>query len=390
MGPHRPPHPPVTGLPFLLLLLGIGVLVTATTMLMWNRWPQRWAPPLRLACLVAAMVGGALVAGDEVNRVFVFYGSFAELAGHPPPPLPVVVPNGTVLPPTVEQAGRRAAAAGHGLVLPWAFPGPRSHVNRDGYVYLPAAYFDAAHPTLRFPVIELFHGSPDQPHNWIGQMRIQKTLDAEIAAGRIPPVVAVMPATNDGSHDRECVNAVRGQQDETYLAVDVPADVTRTLRVRPDRWAAMGYSTGGYCAVNLSLHHPDQYAAAVSLSGYFTALTDATTGDLYRGDRQARLVNSPIWWVTHRPLAGTALDLVTSRADTDPVRQAQAMRATVGARLPLTVVVLPGGGHNYGVWSAETAPALDWLAAYLPAPAPPPLINPGATIYPPRGTDGPP
>lgn len=44
----------------------------------------------------------------------------------------------------------------------------------------------------------------------------------------------------------------------------------------------MGYSTGGFCAVNLAIRHPDQFSAAVSLSGYFHAVTDNSTGDIYK------------------------------------------------------------------------------------------------------------
>ena len=75
------------------------------------------------------------------------------------------------------------------------------------------------------------------------------------------------------------------------------AAVTAQFRVRTDRagWAILGTSTGGFCAANLAMRHPDRYAAAASLSGYFTAITDRTTGDLYRGDQKLRNENSPLW-----------------------------------------------------------------------------------------------
>ncbi|MER6384187.1 alpha/beta hydrolase-fold protein [Streptomyces sp. NPDC001250] len=60
-----------------------------------------------------------------------------------------------------------------------------------------------------------------------------------------------------------------GRRNETYLAVDVPAQLVAHYQVSnaPRSWAAMGYSTGGFCAANVAFHHPARYAAAAALSG---------------------------------------------------------------------------------------------------------------------------
>jgi S-formylglutathione hydrolase FrmB len=236
-------------------------------------------------------------------------------------------------------------------------------------VYLPAAYFQPSQAQRRFPVIELFHGYPGNPKNWTETMHLAQTLDTAIAAGRMPPVIAVVPADDDPGHDSECVNAVGGQQDETYLAVDVPADIQRDFRVldRPRGWATLGYSTGGFCAVNIALHHPDQYAAAASLAGYYTALVDRSTGDLYRGHTAGRRWNSPQWQVAHKPTT-VALYLVASRGDPEAMRAMASMRRAVGGRSPLVTVTLSGGGHNFHVWYSASPAAFEWLGAHLPAP----------------------
>jgi len=189
----------------------------------------------------------------------------------------------------------------------------------------------------------------------------------EIASGFMPPVIAVVPTDDDVGRDSECVNAVGGQQDETYLAVDVPTDIRREFRALDTSrgWATLGYSTGGFCAVNIALHHPDGYAAAASLSGYYVAVLDRSTGDLYRSDGAARRWNSPQWLVAHRRVT-VPLYLVASRGDHEAMRAMQIMRHAADRRLPLVTVTLPTGGHNFHVWYAASLTAFEWLGAHLP------------------------
>lgn len=224
-------------------------------------------------------------------------------------------------------------------------------------VYLPAAYFQPSQAKRRFPVIELFHGFPGNPVNWFRELHLAEVLDAEIASGRMPAVIAVVPMDYDRGRDGECVNAVRGQQDETYLAVDVPADIRHDFRAldTPRGWATVGYSTGGFCAVNIALHHPDRYAAAASISGYYSAIVDGTTGDLYRRNAAARRWNSPQWLVTHRRVT-VPLYLVASQGDPQAMQAMRTMGRAARNRLPLVTVTLPGGGHNFHVWYAADAP----------------------------------
>lgn len=188
---------------------------------------------------------------------------------------------------------------------------------------------------VRFDVVEMFHGTPSGPGNVTDELHIAQLLDTEIAAGRIPPVIAALPTTYE-HQSSECVDAVRGERDETFLAVDVPADVEARFPVVPGRsFAAFGYSTGGFCAVNLALHPPDRYAAAASLSGYFTAGTAPGTSRLHPGNRTALLRNSPLWWVSHRPATAPPLYLFASIGDhTRPnrVRQEAGHAAAIRSR----------------------------------------------------------
>jgi S-formylglutathione hydrolase FrmB len=344
----------LTGLPFLVVLVATAAALMGATMLLWNRWPWPWAAPIRLLFLLLLMAAGVVLVADIVNRDYDFYTSFNELLGHEPVRGVVVTAEG---PSGVAGTGgggaqyrasnawttQGANRGAYGRVIRIRLNGARSGVSREALVYLPAAYFQPSQARRRFPVIELFHGYPGSPTNWTHQMRFAQTLDAEIAAGRMPPVIAVAPAANDPGRDSECVDAVQGQRDETYLALDVPADIERDFRALDTRaWATLGYSTGGFCAVNIALHHPDRYAAAASLSGYYTALVGGSTGDLYRGHTAARRWNSPLWVVAHRP-ANVAMYLVASRGDPSVMWAMTSMRRAADDRWPLVTVTLPAG-----------------------------------------------
>ena len=58
-----------------------------------------------------------------------------------------------------------------------------------------------------------------------------------------------MPDANGGARiSLQCLNQAGGPQDLTYLAVDLPGQVARMLRVSRlgPAWAVAGYSEGGY------------------------------------------------------------------------------------------------------------------------------------------------
>lgn len=364
------------------LLTGLGVL------LVWAARRARWWGLAVVAGSLAVTLGlGAAVAGVVVNRSFGFYASTSDLLGRAAPLAPVA--NGSLLPapaglvvrtPHWRVTGLQRARRGIGTVIRVQLPGPSSGIVRDGLVYLPSAYFLA--PTAALPVIELLAGHPGAPTNYVRDLQVAQVLDREIAARRLPPTLAVMPATYRGRAS-ECVDAVRGDRNETYLTRDVPRDLAAAFPLAPGRsWATLGYSEGGLCAVNLALHSPGRYAAAASLSGYFTAGFDTGTGpdSIYGGSAAAVQRNSPLSWVrSHPQLRSPALYLFSGGADRFSVRADQELAAAARAaspRLPVVLPVLPGGGHNFTTWSVALPAALDYVARYLPRPLAPALLLP--------------
>ena len=103
-------------------------------------------------------------------------------------------------------------------------------------------------------------------------MNVLPTLDDMIATRQADPAVLVMPDTDGGQkYSLQCLNAIGGVKDATYVAVDVPNFVAANYRVQPPgkAWGVAGLSEGGFCAANLALQYPARFGYAGVMSGYF-------------------------------------------------------------------------------------------------------------------------
>jgi enterochelin esterase-like enzyme len=337
----------------------------------------------RAGCALLALVFGLSLAGALENDQFAYYTSWSALLGTKPQvdlvgpvlTLDSTVPHGAI----AAQLALMHPKPGHGVLAKVTLPGLRSGVRRGAFVYLPPQYFQPRYRASRFPVLELLNGSPGSPGNWLGQIDTVGTMDSLLAKHKVGPMVLVMPSTNSHlTSSLECVDAVSGVKDDTYLTDDVRADVLQSLRVSPSRtdWGLAGYSTGGYCAVNLLLRHSDHYAAAASMDGYFTAIQDKFTGNLFRGQAAARNQNSPTWtWLygdTSQPVA-----LYLQAGTHDPLSFLDALRfhnevvtegPDLGRRFSMAFTVQTGAGHSFAAWHAGIPSVLQWAWNQLADP----------------------
>jgi S-formylglutathione hydrolase FrmB len=167
--------------------------------------------------------------------------------------------------------------------------------------------------------------------------------------------------------DTECTDVPNGPQAETYFAEDVPAALASVYRTAEyaSGWSTMGDSTGGYCAVKLAMRHSDRYSAAVSLAGYYHALQDITTGDLYGHSRPYREANDLLWRLRHLPPPPVALLLTTSRVGEKNYPQTRRFLALARPPTRVASITLPFGGHHFSTWQRELPAALHWLGARL-------------------------
>jgi hypothetical protein len=182
-----------------------------------------------------------------------------------------------------------------------------------------------------------------------------------------------MPDISAGRSEQECLNygAVR---DETYVLHDVYNDVVHRFRVSHDRaeWAAVGYSSGGYCAANLALRHRHAFGAVASMDGYYWP-DDGPAIKRLAGDPAAQRANDPLAIARALPDGTVPISQFWISAGTGSSDDLHAARTFVTAleRLEgVTFVAQPGARHNFYAWRDQIPSALRWV---WPAIAPPQL-----------------
>lgn len=362
-------------LAFLLAVLAAAVALVTATVLLWPRLARRGPAAVagRVALLVACQVTAVALTATAVNRYFDFYAGFGELL--PRPATQSAVPAPTTLAPHGRGASVATAPAPYvgapdrrpGRVVPITVPGTGG-LREQGYAYLPPQYDEAAHRGQRFPAVLVMAGYPGHVVTLLNRLQVPATMDRMLAGGTVRPMVMILLSpTVAPPRDTECADVPGGPQVETYLAHDVPAWVDAHLRT-DGHWAVMGASTGGFCAIKLATRHPDVFGASVALSGYVHPLQDVTTGELYGHDPRLRQRSDAIWLLQHEPVPHVAYLLTASRTEREVYPQVLQLEAAVRPPATVSTIVLPSGGHNFGVWLSELPAALRWLSVHVPAP----------------------
>jgi predicted peptidase len=186
-------------------------------------------------------------------------------------------------------------------------------------LYLPKAY--AADPSRRWPFLLFLHGSGERGED-LSKVKVHgppKLLD-----GRDDfPFVVVSP---------QCPAGERWNADALAALLD---DVTRRLRVDPDRVSATGMSMGGRGTWDLAMTYPERFAAIVPVCG----------GAL--PDRACRLKDVPV-----KAFHG-AKDTTVPLAESETV--VAAVRACGGTA---ELTVYPEAGHDS--WTATYADESVW------------------------------
>lgn len=354
-----------------LLVLGLAGLVTVARL----GWRPLALPPA-LAVVASAVLAGAL----WVNVTYDYYQSWsdawADISGAPLPtePLPRALPSSAPLPaaPSADPSSTTPAAPhavpGRGRLVSMTLAGNASGLSRPAVVWLPAAYDDPGQRAARFPVLLLLHGDPGEPRGFVYGMHVDRVAGSLDRTGT--PYVIVMPTVWQGWHGQQCLDGRRGPRDETYLTTDVPQSLQRQLRVTPPgrSWALAGLSEGGYCAVDLALRHPDLFAGAASLDGYYAPMTRGGLGwRLFGGDRRAQAAATPLLTVQSWPTRSRApaLWLMAGDADARDLTQARTFAGAAARVAQVRVVIVRGGNHTTPAWRTALPDLLTWARALL-------------------------
>lgn len=407
------------GTPLLWLLGALAVAAPVVTYLLWARMrgPRPVRVLLRGVMIVTAQLSALCLTAAAINDYGYFYSSWSELAAginqlaaagaQAGPPAGTTSPassSATLPAPGTGSATdvQHVSAASAGSIVVRSYPdfssrgqwpsrgriesvtirGGISQLSSHAYVYLPPQYFQSGYASTSFPAAEVFTGYPGDDQNLVFRMRYQDVLRGLISRHQARPMVLVMlrPSVSF-PRDTECTDVPAGSPAETFFAADVTTQVAAHYRVQPTGWGAVGDSTGGYCATKLAMLNPGTFSGAVSLSGYYFALHDRSTGDLWAGSPVVRNLNDLHWRLKHLPAPAVSVLLCTSPPELGPDGYAEARRFLSEVRPPMVadLLTVPYGGHNLATWDAELPAALQWLSHRLPPPAP--SIQAGAPTH---------
>jgi enterochelin esterase-like enzyme len=341
----------LTGIP----LLFAAALLAATAPLLVAWWWRRktktgWVSGLRpLAAVLACQLLAISALFVWVNNEYGFYTSWSDLLG-------VRTERATI-----HSNGFARPGAGHLEVLP--VPG-RSHADhaRKVLVWLPPQYQQPQFKTTAFPVLMVLPGQPSTPEVMFRHYDFGQVATTEINTAHIQPFIAVFPPLmTNPPRDTECTNIPSGPQAYTWLSSMVPDAIRRQVRAETGPWSLAGWSTGAFCSAKLLLSQPKDFQAAVSLGGYFTPITDRTTGDLFHGDAAAQRRNSPLWLYRQRGLHGRKLLLICGRQDKESWPPNRQMLAVSRGDPGVSFLDFQSGGHNYRNYRRYLPDALRWL-----------------------------
>jgi enterochelin esterase-like enzyme len=367
---------------FLVLLIAFGAL------LLWLAKARQIVFRVIAGCL--AFIPAMLFGVAAVNKYYDYYQTWgaitADFTSQGVSNLPPAPHLGNKGGNTISHLGlspeARAEAAQTGYLFETVISGKLSGISRIAYIYLPPQYFQPRYASYRFPAIELLHGSPGSPEQWVDPMNVLPTLDDMVATGKADPVVLVLPDTDGGKqYSLQCLNAVGGVRDATYVAEDVPDFVAASYRVQPPgkAWGVAGLSEGGYCAANLALQYPNRFGDAGSMSGYFAPLDNLSPRHHrlggpaiytlpFRGQPALKARNTPDKYITRLP-AGALIPqffLSAGAQDGQAVEAARSFRQELQlyqANVPL--VLIPGASHDARAWREAERPMFAWMTPQL-------------------------
>jgi S-formylglutathione hydrolase FrmB len=141
---------------------------------------------------------------------------------------------------------------------------------RDLFVYLPLGYDESGE---NYPSVYCLTGFTGRGKMLINDAaftpNLAERMDKLIAAGKIAPMIVVMPNCFTYYGGSQYINSTATGNYEDYLTEEIVAFVDENFRTINDRdsRAVMGISSGGYGSMIMGLRHADIFGLACSISG---------------------------------------------------------------------------------------------------------------------------
>jgi enterochelin esterase-like enzyme len=288
-------------------------------------------------------------------RSFIAWGAVFLILG-------VAVAHATLVRRHDPQPSRASLASARAETLTEACRSPSLGGSILSLVYLPAGYGTSS---TRYPVIYVLHGLPAGPQTYAGSGFVA----AAVATGSRPAIVVTPQGALSQNSDPEYLD--RGLAEDWPRAIG--HDLTRcidarfqTIAKRRGR-ALVGFSAGGFGAMNIGLRNLATYGAVESWSGYFEATDPGGEHVLDLGspaaNAAARVPRGPALRraLERRP---TFIGFYVGEQDKTFLADNRTFDAALHAgRIPHSFAVYPGG-HAVSLW-VQQAP--HWLGLALSA-----------------------
>jgi S-formylglutathione hydrolase FrmB len=349
----------------------------------WRRGASALAVPLSLLC-------AALTLNTWVGYFPTMASAWDQITGAPLPGQTDVA--------TAD--AHRGAAPDWNTIVAVTTPDDVSHFkHRQELVLLPPAWY-ASKPPPPLPVVMMIGGEFGQPNAWLYAGNAQRTLDGFAAAHRgNAPVIVLPDYSGSFSNDTECVNGPRGNAADHLTKEVVPYMIANFgVSADPANWGVVGWSSGGTCAVDLTVMHPDLFSTFVDIvgdRGPDAGTKDQTIARLFGGNAAAWAQFDPTTVITdHGPYSGVSGWFVINgspappgsdpaNADTsavgldgeaaigspdDHTRAANSLCALGRANGISCAVVAMQGTHDWDFGAQAFGSSLPWLAGQIGTP----------------------
>ncbi|MFF2553284.1 alpha/beta hydrolase [Nocardia sp. NPDC058058] len=224
----------------------------------WRSGPW-WQQGAALLAVPLALVNALIVLNQWVGYYPTANAAWEALTAEP-------LPHQTSL---ASLASLRNTNVGSGRIVPVDIPESGSHFkHREEYVYLPPAWFAGDKPPA-LPVVMMIGGEFNTPADWVRSGQIMPAVDDFVNGNNgQAPVLVFVDSGGSFNNDTECVNGSRGDAAD-HLTNDVPDYMKSAFGVSADpaKWAAVGWSMGGTCAVDLAVMHPELLHTFLDIAG---------------------------------------------------------------------------------------------------------------------------
>jgi len=263
------------------------------------------------AATAAAIAAGGAVAADRAHS------SASHAAGKDAATDADTDPRPSAAADPATSAPDPPSRIGKGTVQVVSLPSPDAPGGRRKvWIYRPGVPDSASIPVLYF-----LHGLPAD-YQAIAAIHGRAMFDRLIRSGAVPPFVFVVPDGNSTrASDPEWANSPAGTRMESFVTGTLRRAVEGSRPRDAAHRAILGFSMGGYGAMNIALLHPSLYGSVAAIAGYFT--TDDES-DIFRHNPRLLARNTPDNHIA--AAAGMRVMLADGTGDREPVTRGETQR----------------------------------------------------------------